>query len=234
MACELLTVGPDEAARTLILAHGAGQGMDSPFMAAFAEGLATRGDGMDGLRVIRFEFPYMQEARRQGASRPPDREPVLLEYWRRVIAQVEAGGCARERLIIGGKSLGGRMASLIADEQGVAGLVCLGYPFHPPGKPERLRTAHLQTLRTPTLICQGARDPFGQIAEVADYVLSPAIRFCWLTDGGHSFEPAKAFGGTETENWQIAMEAVIGFFKQVPDAGRRWNRPGRPDVTPGV
>jgi len=215
MACELLTVGPEGAARTLILAHGAGQGMDSPFMAAFAEGLAARGDGIGGLRVIRFEFPYMQEARRQGASRPPDREPVLLECWRRVIAQVEAGGCARGLLVIGGKSLGGRMASMIADEQGVAGLVCLGYPFHPPGKPERLRTAHLETLRTPTLICQGARDPFGQPAEVAGYALSPAIRFCWLADGGHSFEPGKASGRTEAENRQAAMEAIIEFLTQV-------------------
>lgn len=215
MACERLTAGPDEAAWTLILAHGAGQGMDSPFMAAFAEGLTARGAGIGGLQVIRFEFPYMQEARRQSASRPPDREPVLLECWRHVIAQLEAGGCARDRLVIGGKSLGGRMASLIADEQGVAGLVCLGYPFHPPGRPERLRTAHLQTLRTPTLICQGARDPFGPLAEVAGYVLSPAIRFCWLADGGHSFEPGKSSGRTETENRQVAMDAIIGFFKQV-------------------
>ncbi len=212
MACDLLTVGPAAAVWTLILAHGAGQGMDSPFMAAFAEGLAARGERIGGLRVIRFEFPYMREAKRQGASRPPDREPVLLECWRRVISQVEAGGCPRRLLVIGGKSLGGRMASMIVDEQGVAGLVCLGYPFHPPGKPERLRTAHLQALRTPTLICQGARDPFGQPAEVAGYALSPAIRFCWLADGGHSFEPSKASGRTETENRQAAMEAIIEFL----------------------
>jgi len=144
---DTLTAGPSDADWTLILAHGAGQGMDSPFMTQIADAL-----GRAGVRVIRFEFPYMAEMRRTGKRKPPNREPVLLERWNLVIDRELAAGTDPRRLLIGGKSLGGRMASLIADERGVAGLVCLGYPFHPPGKPDRLRTEHLRDLRTPTLI----------------------------------------------------------------------------------
>src|SRR5947209_5742628 len=149
METELLFTGPAQAARTLALAHGAGAGMDTAFMEAFAMGLADR-----GLRVARFEFPYMAERRKSGKKRPPDREPVLREAWLEVVEQLGADG-----LLIGGKSMGGRIASLIADQANVAGLVCLGYPFHPVGKPDRLRVGHLRALRTPTLILQGTRDP---------------------------------------------------------------------------
>lgn len=208
---ELLWTGPQSAAWTLILAHGAGADMNSPFMAAFADGLPLQGKGIGGLRVARFEFPYMQ-ARHQGRKKPPDREAVLLESWRYIIAAVVDKGCPRQRLLIGGKSLGGRMASLIADEQGIAGLICLGYPFHPPGKPRRPRIAHLQSLQTPTLICQGSRDPFGKPAEIASYGLSEAIQIHRLEDGDHSFKPRQAAGRTERENWQTAMAAIIGFI----------------------
>ena len=117
--------GPDDAELTIALAHGAGAPMDSPFMATIAAGLAAT-----GLRVARFEFPYMNRRRIDGTRRPPDRAPVLLETWRAVITTLRPG-----RLVIGGKSLGGRIASMLADQAGVRGLVCLGYPFHAPGKP---------------------------------------------------------------------------------------------------
>ena len=151
---EFLFDGPKGAARTVALAHGAGAPMDSPFMAAFAAGLAR------GVRVARFEFPYMA-GRREGRRRGPDSPRVLRETWLSVITAL--GG---KRTVIGGKSLGGRVASMVADEAGVAGLLCLGYPFHPPGRPEKLRTAHLASLRTPTLILQGARDSLGNRADV--------------------------------------------------------------------
>src|SRR5579863_2709666 len=155
---------------TLVLAHGAGAPMDSPFLAAMAAGLAER-----GLRVARFEFSYMA-ARREGAgSKVPDREPELRRAWLAAIAELGGG----PRLWIGGKSLGGRIASMIADEAGVRGLVCLGYPFHPPGKPDQTRTRHLEQLCTPALILQGTRDPFGQPADVANYRLSRSIRIEW-------------------------------------------------------
>jgi len=204
-AVELYFTGPTTAT-TIALAHGAGAGMDSPFMQAFAEGLAAA-----GLRVARFEFPHMAD-RRTGKRRPPDREPVLRQTWLQVIEQL-----GPQRPFIGGKSLGGRTASLVADGAGVAGLVCLGYPFHPAGQPQKLRVEHLRTLRTPALILQGERDALGNRTEVAAYELSKAIELRWLPDGDHSFKPRQASGRTERQNWQEAIEAVARFVKQVAE-----------------
>jgi len=192
--------GPERALEAVVLAHGAGAPMDSPFLEYVAAGLATR-----GLRVVRFEFPYMH-ARRDGRRPPPDREPVLLDRWRAVIA--ELGG---RPLVIGGKSLGGRMASLLADEVGARGLVCLGYPFHPPGKPQRLRVAHLESLRTPTLVVQGTRDALGSREEVAGYRLSRSIRVHWIEDGDHSLKPRARSGRSERQNLDEAVDAVAQF-----------------------
>ena len=147
---DFLFDGPEDARVTIALAHGAGAAMDAPFMNFFAEGLAAW-----GFRVARFEFPYMAERRISGKKPGPNRPIVLQETWRNAIDAL--GG--PERLVIGGKSMGGRIASMMADEAQVMGLVCLGYPFHPPGKPENLRTQHLQNLTTPSLFVQGTRDP---------------------------------------------------------------------------
>ncbi|MEC8944003.1 MAG: alpha/beta family hydrolase [Acidobacteriota bacterium] len=198
----MLHNGPADSDTTLILAHGAGAGMDSPVMEAFAAGLAS-----NGVRVIRFEFPYMQQRRRTGKFRGPDRLPVLMESWRNVVAL--AGS---RRLIIGGKSMGGRIASMLADDVGAHGLICLGYPFHPVGKPENLRTAHLAELKIPTLIVQGTRDPFGRPDEVSTYQLSPAIKILWLEDGDHSFKPTKASGRTLEQNIAEAIVAIREFI----------------------
>jgi len=203
----VLSDGPPSGPR-LLLAHGAGAPMDSDWMTAVARGLA---DG--GVRVVRFEFPYMAARRTDGRRRPPDREPVLLETWRRVIA---AHGPA-ERVVIGGKSMGGRMASMIADAQGVRGLLCLGYPFHPPGKPERLRTAHLSTLRTPGLICQGTRDPMGGRDVVSAVSLAPRLRLHWLEDGDHGFKPRKASGRNEAQALTEAVAASLAFIQALDD-----------------
>lgn len=206
----LLIDGPADARCHLILAHGAGQGADSPFMNTVAHGLAAA-----GLRVVRFSFPYMVRSEIEGRRRPPDREPILIETWLRVIAERRAAHGAGKPLLIGGKSMGGRIASLIADEAGVDGLVCLGYPFHPPGRPERTRVAHLSALRTPTLICQGERDPFGGREEVAGYALSPSIEIVWIADGEHSFKPGRASGITPEQNLQAAADAVVSFAARV-------------------
>jgi hypothetical protein len=194
---------PAAGAPLVVLAHGAGAAMDSSFMNAMAAGLAAA-----GLRVARFEFAYMR-ARREGRRPPPDREPVLRAAWKTAIA--ELGG--PRNLVIGGKSMGGRMASLVADETGVRGLVCLGYPFHPPGQPEKTRTAHLAGLRTPTLIVQGTRDSLGSSADVEGYQLSPQIRIVWLPDGDHSFKPRAASGHSEREHLATAVAAIAGFVK---------------------
>ena len=108
--------------------------------------------------------------------------------------------------------MGGRMASLIADEVGAAALFCLGYPFHPPGKPERLRTEHLETIATPTLILQGERDPFGTRDEVAGYSLSKAITPHWMPDGNHDLAPRKKSGRTLDENLAEAIDRITGFL----------------------
>ena len=199
--------GPKDAAFTICLAHGAGAPMDSPFMQAFAEMLAA-----EGFRAARFEFPYMAERRVTGTKKPPNRAPILLDCWRDVIAELGPP----ERLVIGGKSMGGRMASLVADEQRGAGLVCLGYPFHSPGKePGPNRLEHLETLATPTLICQGTRDPFGTSEEVPGYRLSGKVRLHWLEDGDHGFKPRKKSGLTEQQNWQSAIAAIVEFVRSL-------------------
>jgi predicted alpha/beta-hydrolase family hydrolase len=180
--------------------------MDAPFLQAVARDLAAR-----GVRVARFEFPYMAKRRREGGRRTaPDREPVLLDAWRDAVKELGGGPC----LVIGGKSLGGRMASLLADELDARGLVCLGYPFHPPKRPERLRTAHLARIRTPTLIVQGTRDPFGGREEVAGYGLSPAIRLVWIEDGDHDLRPRAGSGRSHAANLRLATDAVAGFLAE--------------------
>lgn len=202
---DLLRNGLADSPVTVVLAHGAGAGRDTEFMDFFAAGLAKA-----GMHVVRFEFPYMVERRRSGKRRPPDREPVLRDTWHEVIDSLEA-----KTLVIGGKSMGGRMASLVADEAQVAGLVCLGYPFHPVGKPERLRTEHLAGIRTPTLIVQGERDTLGNREEVADYELSKNVQIHWLTDGDHNFKPRKKSGRTLEDNWGEGIEAVLGFVRRL-------------------
>lgn len=196
--------------RTVVLAHGAGAGMDSAWMNDFAAGLAGH-----GLRVARFEFPYMRRRRETGKRGGPDRPAKLLSAWREAI-EVLGGG---NRLVIGGKSMGGRIASMVADDVGAGGLLCLGYPFHPPGRPENLRTAHLTDLRTPTLVIQGTRDPFGTPAEVAQYGLSSAIAVQWLEDGDHSFKPRVKSGRTLAGNLQQGLEAAANFIAALPAPG---------------
>jgi uncharacterized protein len=203
---EFLLDGPGNASLTLVLAHGAGGPMGSPFLNAVAAGVAA-----EGIRVARFEFPYMRARRTGGKRGAPDREPVLRQSWLEAIALLGGGG----RLAIGGKSMGGRIASMVADEAGVRGLVCLGYPFHPPGQPNRLRTKHLVTLRTRALTVQGTRDPFGTRDEVAGYVLSEQIQIHWLEDGDHSWKPRASSGRTETQNRAEGIAAVCRFLNSI-------------------
>jgi hypothetical protein len=198
---------------TYLMAHGAGAAMDSAGMNALVGPLVSR-----GIRVVRFEFGYMA-ARREGVRRPPPRADTLAPEYRDAVAAVREAGPVGS-LLIGGKSMGGRVASMVADELAdlgfIDGLVCLGYPFHPPEKPQQLRTAHLHGLRVPTLICQGTRDPFGTRDEVPGYGLSPAIEVHWLEDGDHDLRPRKAISGrTFAENVAEAADAVAGFAARV-------------------
>jgi predicted alpha/beta-hydrolase family hydrolase len=180
--------------------------MDTPFMEAVAGLLAER-----NIATLRFEFGYMA-ARRQGGSRkPPPRAERLMDEYRAAVAGVPRGA----PLLIGGKSMGGRVASLVADEQygqgRIAGLVCLGYPFHPPNKPEQLRTAHLLDLKCPAFIVQGERDPFGTRSEVEVLQLSRAIRIHWASDGDHDLGPRGNSGFTRKGNLAAAADAIAAF-----------------------
>ncbi|HEV8231899.1 MAG TPA: alpha/beta fold hydrolase [Thermoanaerobaculia bacterium] len=209
---DLLFDGPEDASATVVLAHGAGAPMNTPFMNTIARGLAS-----EGVRVVRFEFPYMR-ARREAkrSTGAPDREPILRNSWKEIVERLGGGG----RLVIGGKSLGGRIASMVADEVGARGLVCLGYPFHPPGRPDRLRTKHLETLTTPALIVQGTRDPFGTPEEIEGYRLSDSIQIKWIENGDHSFKPRAASGRTEAQNLVEAVEAVREFLATINSTAR--------------
>ncbi|WP_447748601.1 alpha/beta fold hydrolase [Pseudomonas nicosulfuronedens] len=196
---------PREVSATLVLAHGAGAPMDSVFMDDIAARLAER-----GIAVLRFEFPYMAMRREDGRRRPPNPQKQLLECWRQVYAQVRAG--VPGKLAIGGKSMGGRMASLLADELGADALVCLGYPFYAAGKPEKPRVAHLAELKTPTLIVQGERDALGDRSTVEDYLLSPAIHLRWLAAADHDLKPLKASGYTHVDHLASAAKEISNFL----------------------
>ena len=207
MPASSLFDGPDDARVTIMLAHGAGAPMDSASMNAAAKALAA-----EGFRIARFEFGYMA-ARRTGERRPPPKaETVMPEY----VAAIDELGPTNGPLVIGGKSMGGRVASMIADSEfaakRIAGLLCLGYPFHPLGRPEQLRTRHLIGMKTPALICQGTRDEMGNRYEVGDYGLSDQIELLWLEDGDHDLKPRKAISGFTT----------AGHLKTLAEAVRNW------------
>ena len=206
---ELLHDDADGAIARLVLAHGAGAPMDHAWMNAMTERLVAR-----GISVTRFEFPFMAARRDGGKRAPAPRAEKLTGNYAAAIAAVRAER-AGDKLFIGGKSLGGRVASLIADEEyaagRLAGLVCLGYPFHPPGKPEQTRTKHLAALETRALFVQGSRDALGNRAEVETYALAPTIEVAWLDDGDHSLKPRKSSGRTEAQNLDEAVEAIVRF-----------------------
>ncbi|WP_148863070.1 alpha/beta family hydrolase [Marinobacter fonticola] len=198
----------------VLLAHGAGAPMDSAFMDQLAEALAGQ-----EIKVVRFEFEYMRRRREDGKKRPPTKADTLIAEFRQKIEQY-AGGA--ENLFIGGKSLGGRMASLIAADQApVSGCVCFGYPFHPPGKLDRWRTEHFERFSVPVLIQQGTRDPFGRQDEVhRHFGGEPPVAINWLEDGEHDFKPRKVSGLTQeglieqaarnAAKWMIAIAGGQG------------------------
>lgn len=196
--------GPESASTVLVLAHGAGAPMDTPFMDAFAEGVAAA-----GCRVLRFEFPYMRRRRTEGVKAGPNRQPALERAFIEACGQVPASA----RLLVGGKSMGGRIASYVANDLGAAGVIALGYPFHPVGKPEKTRVDHFPTLQAPMLIVQGERDPFGRPEEVASYGLPASVEVRWVSDGDHSLKPRKRSGLTQEENWATGVSFIAQFLE---------------------
>ncbi len=204
----ILATGPDDGP-VLLLAHGAGAAMDSPFMTLIAELLAER-----GLATARFEFAYMAARRESTKRRPPPKAETLAPEYEAAV-EVARQRWPERQLLIGGKSMGGRVASYIADatfaKGHCAGLVCLGYPFHPPTQPTQLRTTHLVAMACPALIVQGERDPFGSRAEVEAMSLSAQIAFHWAGDGDHDLGPRGGKGFTRKGNLQAAADAIAAF-----------------------
>ena len=165
-----------------------------------------------GWRVARFEFPYMQRQRLLGKKRPPDRAEKLIEHFREQVSALSVSSS----LFVGGKSMGGRIASLLAaslfDEDQIKACLCLGYPFHPLGRPDNLRIEHLQKITAPVLIVQGERDAMGRRDEVETYPLAPAVELAWIPDGDHSFKPRQRSGHSESSNLKLAVELADRFL----------------------
>ena len=217
---ELLIDRADIGIAWLLLAHGAGAPMDSDYMNGLT-GCLNR----QGISVARFEFPYMQRRREEGKKFPPNGIKQLESSFHEAFVElikVELIKRADKKLplLIGGKSMGGRIASMIADEWfakdfPVAGVCCFGYPFHAPGKPEKLRIEHLLAQQTPTLILQGTRDPFGKPETIKPLSLSKKVEIAWLESGEHDMKPLAISGLTQQDLWQQAAAEVNGFVKKL-------------------
>ena len=188
---------------TLVLGHGAGAGQLRSFIVSFAEGLSAR-----GVDVVTFNFFYSEQGRRA-----PDVNDKLEACYR---AAIDSARGLRQlkanRLLIGGKSLGGRIASQVAAAgvEGLAGLVFLGYPLHPPGKPAQLRTAHLPQIQAPMLFVQGSRDPFGTAAELRAVIKKLKLRatIYEVNGGDHSFSVPKSLGVSQDDVYTAAQDAI--------------------------
>lgn len=201
----LLTNKAEQPLAALLLAHGAGAGMHSDFMQQLAQLLCAR-----RITVHRFNFTYMQRSEDEGKRRPPERLPKLSADFISAIANVTDD----LPLFIGGKSMGGRVASMLQEQQKIRGCLCYGYPFHPPGKPDKLRTEHLLEDGKPVLILQGERDPFGTRAESERYPLHPRVTRVYVSDGEHSYKPRKAAGISLAQNMDFAAQQSVEFIKE--------------------
>jgi predicted alpha/beta-hydrolase family hydrolase len=212
-----------------VFAHGAGAPATSDFMEMIAHGLALR-----GIRVARFNFPYMQQRVDNGTRRPPERAPKLIAQFEQLIAEID------QPMVIGGKSMGGRMASLVAAQQSVdnesaenetgynsiidhttignstkiKGVACLGFPFHPSGEPEKLRVDHFTSIKQAVFIAQGERDKLGSKEDVLSYGLPDNIEWLWLEDGDHDLKPRVKSGFTHQVHLQTTLDNMAAFIKK--------------------
>jgi predicted alpha/beta-hydrolase family hydrolase len=207
-AVSCVTEGPDDADVTVVLAHGAGGDMTGEFIATVSAGLME-----EGMRVVRFNFPYAERGRRA-----PDRQEVLEATWRAVLDAVHQAH-APPMLIAGGKSMGGRIASqVVAAGARVTGLVFLGYPLHPPGKPDRVRAEHLRDVSVPMLFVEGTRDPFCPPAALERVLagLSVDVQVVTVPEGDHSFRVPRASGRATAEAWAEIAPAVAAWARAIP------------------
>jgi predicted alpha/beta-hydrolase family hydrolase len=196
---------------TLILAHGAGANQTSSFMVHFATAFAAR-----GIDTVTFNFVYSQEGRRA-----PDRNDKLESCYRKVIDAVRGGKLDQDtqhrKLVIGGKSMGGRIASQVAaaGHDGISGLVLLGYPLHPPGRPDKLRSKHLPDIRAPMLFVQGSRDAFGTPDELRSIMgeLKVAADLCVVENGDHSFKVPKRSAMSQDQVYDFVLDEIVQWLR---------------------
>ena len=189
----------------VVLAHGAGQGKDSEFMVTLSDLFMQH-----QIMCRTFNFDYMETMVETGKRRPPDRLPRLLDCFKAQL--VSTSGLP---LFIAGKSMGGRVATHVLQESAAEGAMCFGYPFHPPGKPDKLRTEHFPDIAKPVLILQGERDPFGKRQEIPDYKLPGNIQVDYIPDGEHSFKPLKSSAHNWHDNMVLAVEKSCDFIKSL-------------------
>lgn len=210
----MLTTGPLTRTRHILLAHGAGAPMTSPFLESMASRLDLR-----GITVHRFEFPYMAARRTVGVRRPAPKAETLRVPFFAALAACRSRIPPDARVVLAGKSMGGRVATMIADgeiaDPNVVGVAVFGYPFHPPRKPDALRLAPLMASTLPVLIVQGTRDPLGTREEIAGYALKPAVRVVWIEDGDHDLRPRRASGLTHTDALDQSADAVAAYFARL-------------------
>lgn len=194
----------------LLLAHGAGAGQETIFLRRLRENLAE-----NGVQTLAIEFEYMQKMRKENRRRPPPKPDRLVDEmarWYDILTH-----SALPALWLGGKSLGGRVASMLAARDGAAGLALCGYPFHPPGKPEKTRLAHWPQITCPTLVLQGTRDPFGTREEVVGYDLPANVQVAFLEEGEHDWKPRKATGLTQEALIAEAACRIAAAMRQAND-----------------
>jgi len=207
------TGGLHGAPALLVLAHGAGAGQRHPFMVRVARGLAER-----GIDVVTFDFPYMQHKRKV-----PDKAPVLEAAFREAIAEARALVTDRHALFIGGKSMGGRIATHLAAGWtdltigALRGVIALGYPLHPPGKPDQLRIAHLPSIRVPMLIVQGERDAFGTPQELEPIIepLPSRVTLHRVAGGDHSLAVPKSSGMRQDQVYDNVLDTIASWMTPV-------------------
>lgn len=197
-----------------IFAHGAGAGQDSDFMQAIAKRLET-----NGVKVVLFDFPYMQKMKAENRRRPPDRMPKLIQaYQEKILEVIQSLDKSQKNIFIAGKSMGGRVASMLASSSSVIhslkGVICLGFPFHPPKSPDKYRGEHLENINLPVMILQGERDPFGTKQEVENFNLSKSVDTYFIADGDHSFKPRVKSGHTLEANYSDTVARIIAFMNE--------------------
>jgi predicted alpha/beta-hydrolase family hydrolase len=211
---------PHPGSATIVLAHGAGAGQQSGFMISFARALSAR-----GVDVVTFNFPYIERQRRI-----PDRGPVLEACYRSVIASVPGEvPSAHDALFIGGKSMGGRIATQAAaadPDLPIAGIVLLGYPLHPPGRLDQLRDKHLPSVKRPMLFVQGTRDAFGTPSELTPILdgLTPRPTLHPIEGGDHSFKISRKDPSAQEGVYATVQDAIVAWMQTITasaPAGRR-------------